>query len=240
METAELIENGLDKNTSKENLEELKTRMSTDPDFSRQVKEETLVLNAFDEIKAMELKQRLENIESDIMDEQNEKSNFHPMLKWAAVFALFMMLSTWFFFKESQSSQELFITYYTIYPNVEQPVVRSDANQQGAWRLYSSGNYDDAYQQFQYSLRNGNTNEASWFYLGICAIELNRFNQAEQAFNKVISINEGRYLEQARWYMALTYLKANRNNEAKLALQQIESTNSSYSVKASELLNAMM
>lgn len=240
MEASEYIEKGLGQNLSKAEQENYKSKISTDPDFAKQVKEESYLLNALDEIKSQELKLHMDKLEKGIDSENTTQSSTHPLLKWAAVFAFLAMASTWFLFNATHSSQDLFASYYTVYPNVENPVVRSAANQQGAWRLYSSGNYEDAYQQFQYSLSNGNTNEAGWFYLGICAIELDRFNQAEEAFNKVLTMKDGRYQEQAKWYLALNYLKADKLGQAKNMLLQINKSTSTYAPKAGELLNELM
>lgn len=240
MEISDYIEKHLNENIGETEKKEFENKLTSDPDFAKKVKEDVLVMNAFDEIKAGELMEKMKEIDSEVDLENSGQSKFHPMLKWAAIFGFLMMLSTWFFFNRTHSSQDLFLAYYTTYPNVENPVVRSDANQQGAWRLYSNGNYEDAYLQFQYSLRNGNPNEAGWFYLGICAIELDRFNQAEMAFNKVLSAEDGRYKEQAQWYLALSYLREDKLTEAKNKLLEIEKSTSTYAPKSSELLSKLI
>ena len=232
METTELIEKGIAKNLNKSDQEDFNNRISTDLDFAKKVKDEAYILNALDEVKAEELKQRLERIE-----EEDTQNRTHPLLKWAAVFAFFMMGATWFLWSNQQTTEELFLSYYTIYPNVEAPIVRSDANQQGAWRLYDNENYNDAYLQFQYSVSQGNTDEATWFYLGVCALELNHYNQATQAFTNVIDKKDGKYAPQASWYLALTNLKSKNLDEAKILLVNIGNSSSSYASKANELLS---
>jgi len=232
------IEDYFNQNLSEDDRRTFENRLKSDNDFAQKVKSHALLINAFDELQALELIANLNKIEAELEGE-TEKSSFHPMLKWAAIFALFMMISTWFIWNKQQCNEELFIAYYTIYPNVETPIVRSDANQQGAWRLYSSGNYEDAYQQFQHSIGNGQNDEATWFYLGACALELNRYNQAEKAFKQIIEQNGDRYTEQANWYLALTYLKADKKAKSISLLQKIEQSNSSYAKKATELLGEL-
>lgn len=229
------IEDYFNQTLSESDRTSFEGRLKSDADFAKQVKEQALLINAFDEIQALNLMNRFSEIE--IAIENKSSSSFHPMLKWAAVFALFMMVSTWFIWNNQQTNEELFLAYYTIYPNIESPAVRSDANQQGAWRLYNEGEYEDAYQQFQHSVSNGATDEATWFYLGVCALELNRYNQAREAFKEVVSLQNGKYFEQAKWYLGLNYLKDGKHDEAKIIFEEVASSNTSYAKKARELVS---
>ncbi len=219
---------------SKDERRTFEDRLKSDAAFTQEVKVHALLTNAFDELQAIELIQNFSKIETNL-EVETSNSGFHPMLKWAAAFALFMMISTWFIWNNQQTNEELFLAYYTIYPNVEAPAVRSDANQQGAWRLFNNGEYEDAHQQFQHSISNGQNDVATWFYLGVCALELNRYNQAEEAFKNVITLPNGKYNKQAQWYLSLNFLKNSKRKEAKEALKKVIESNSSYSKKAREL-----
>lgn len=237
--TFDYIEDYLDNKLSSEEKNNFEERLKSDKDFTREVEEHAMLFNSFDEIQAQELLLRFGNIEQELEGGKENQFGFPVYLKWAAALAVLAVLSLVVYLNISNSNKDLFLAYYTTYPNVESPVSRSDAGGEAVWRLYERGDYKQAYQLFEQALENDGADIASRFYLGICALEINKLTVAEEAFAKVASDKEGAYFEQAQWYLALTYLKAGKQDAAIQRLEEIIAVKSSYDEKAKALLGEL-
>jgi tetratricopeptide (TPR) repeat protein len=237
--TSDYIEEYLNHQLTIEERTRFDEKLAVDEDFAREVEEHVRLFNSFDEMKAQELLLRFGNIEQELEGGKERQFGFPVYLKWAATVTVLAVLSLVVYLYTNNSNQDLFLAYYTTYPNVESPVLRSDAGGEAVWRLYENGDYEMAYQQFEQALIIDGQDLASQFYLGICALELNKLNAAEEAFANVAADKEGAYFEQAQWYLALTYLKVEKQDIAIQGLEEIITTNSGYSKKASALLGEL-
>ena len=238
-DTSDYIEEYLNHKLSQEEREQFDEKLKSDKDFASEVEEYTMLFNSFDEIQARELLLRFANIEQELEGGKEKQFGFPVYLKWAATVAVLAVLSLVVYLNTNKSDKDLFLAYYTPYPNVERPVSRSEASGDAVWQLYENGEYKAAYQQFEKALIIDNQDLASKFYLGICALELNWPKIAEEAFTKVASDKEGAYFEQAQWYLALTYLKAGNQDATIQGLEEIITTNSGYSERARALLGEL-
>ena len=238
-ETSDYIEEYLNHQLSKEEREQFDEKLKSDKDFASEVEEHAMLFNSFDEMQARELLLRFGNIEQELEGGKEKQFGFPVYLKWAAAVTVLAVLSLVVYLNTNKSNDDLFIAYYKPYPNVESPVSRSEAVGDAVWRLYENGDYNAAYQQFEQALIIDNQDLASQFYLGICALELNRPTIAEDAFATVTSGNEGAYFEQAQWYLALTYLKVGKQDAAIQGLEEIITANSGYYKNARILLEEL-
>ena len=236
--TIDYIDEYLNHRLSQEERELFDEKLKVDKDFAREVEEHALLINSFDERQAQELLLRFSVIEQELESGKEKRIGFSPYLKWAAAVAVLAVLSLVVYLNANDSNQELFLAYYTTYPNVENPVSWSDAEGDAVWRLYENGDYQAAYEQFEQALIIDNADLASRFYFGICALELSRVKVAEEAFTKVAADN-GIYSIQAEWYLALSYLKEGKKKKAKQSLEVIIAAKSSYSEQAGALLGEM-
>ena len=84
METSEYIDKHLSHNLSETKKKDFENKLISEPGFAKEVKENILIMNAFDEIKASELMEKMKSIESQVNLQEPEQSKYHPMLKWAA------------------------------------------------------------------------------------------------------------------------------------------------------------
>lgn len=237
--TSDYIEEYLNHQLSEEERERFDEKLKSYKDFAHEVKEQTMFFNSFDEMQAQELLLRFGNIEQELEGGKENQFGFPVYLKWAAAVAVLAVVSLVVYLNISNSNKDLFLAYYTTYPNVESPVSRSETGGENVWRLYEKGDYKQAYQLFEQALIIDSQDLASQFYLGICALELNRLTVAEEAFAKVASDKEGAYFEQAQWYLALTYLKAGKQQKVIRTLEEIIVTKSSYTKKAELLIGEL-
>jgi hypothetical protein len=238
-ETSDYIEEYLNHKLSKEEREQFDEKLKSDEDFANEVEEHALLLNSFDEIQARKLLIRFGNIERELEGGKEKQFGFPVYLKWAATVSILAVLALVLYLYTYNSNKDLFLTYYTPYPNVESPISRSDTGGEAIWRLYENGDYKAAYEHFEQTIALNEADLSSRFYLGICALELNKLTVAEEAFARVVADKDGNYTEQAKWYLTLTYLKADKKEKAIQGLVEIVNDSSSYSERAEALLNEL-
>ena len=214
-------------------------KLASDNDFKKVVEAYAVIYNSLDEIKAEELLNRLRKVESSIEGEIEQQQGIPLYFRWAAVFIFLVSVSLWFYLGIAPSEKALFLAYYEPYPNVEDPVSRSGENTAEVWKLYEAQDYTAAYVLFQSNLEINPNDNASRFYAGICALELNTLDSAEGAFSTIVSNKDPRFFEQAQWYLALTYLKAGDETALDQVLEDIIESASSYNKKADELRTAL-
>ena len=237
--TSDYIEEYLSNKLSVEEGRSFDEKLKADEEFAKEVEEQAMLFNAFDEMQAQELLRRFGNIEQELDGGKEKQFGFPVYLRWAAAVAVLAVVSLVVYLNTTTSSKDLFLAYYTPYPNVESPVSRSEAEGNAVWQLYENGDYKAAYQQFEQALVVNEADLASRFYLGICALELNRFAVAEEVFSTVAADKNGTYAEQAEWYLALSYLKDGKRKKARRSLDKIIVAESSYSEKAKALLGEL-
>jgi hypothetical protein len=238
-DTSDYIEEYLNHQLSEEEREQFDEKLKSDKDFASEVEEHALLVNSFDEMQARELLLKFGNIEQELEGGKEMQFGFPVYLKWAAAVAVLAVLSLIVYLNTNNSNKDLFLAYYTPYPNVESPVSRSEVGGEAVWQLYENGNYNEAYRQFEQAIIINSQDLASQFYFGICALEINKLTAAEEAFATVASDKAGTYFEQAQWYLALTYLKAGKQDAAIQGLEKITTSNSGYSNKARALLGEL-
>jgi tetratricopeptide (TPR) repeat protein len=233
--TADQIEAYLNNEISKEERSRFDEKLKTDQNFAGEVEAYAKLFNAFDEIQAQSLVAGFNKIEEEQEGGKEGRLGFPVYLRWAAGLVFLATLGFLVYLNSGNSDKELFLAYYTVYPNVENPVARSESSPEDVWFFYESGNLAEASKLFKRRIADNDADAVSWFYLGICELEMDRINEAEHAFTKVIARRDNKYYEQAQWYLALSYLKAGRRSEAIAALEVIESSSSAYKAKATKL-----
>lgn len=235
----DFIENYLSNKLAEGDKKRFEESLKLDEGLRDEVGKISMVYNALDEIGAKKLMKRFAEIEAKLNPFKSVKFESKIYLRWAASIALIALLSIWFYFSGSISNQDLFIANYSAYPNVESPISRSDQGSDAVWLAYEKGDYDKAYEGFEVRVTTNKEDIASWFYLGICAIELNKLPEAENALDMVVNSSNDKYREQAHWYLALSYLKAGDESMTIIVLEDIKKSKSTYTQRAKELLSKL-
>lgn len=105
--------------------------------------------------------------------------------------------------------------------------------------LYNEKKFDEAIAQFSIVLNENGEHPMCNFYMGLCYMEKNNFEQAINSFQKVIIEKDNLFIEQAEWYMALSMLKTNEEKESYTILNRIVENKEYYQKNAKELLNKL-
>lgn len=167
--------------------------------------------------------------------------------KWARVaagFALLAGVSTmlWFMLRPS-FNERIYSAYYKPYD--ASAIVRSGTPQttdlfSSALLAYDSSNYEHSWKLLKDLSIIDQNNMPAFFFRGVAAMELNKFDDAEFSFKKIINDNNSLYVENAEWYLALCYIKNNDKVLAKSLLTKIVEKNGYYKADAEKILEELI
>ena len=103
-----------------------------------------------------------------------------------------------------------------------------------ALEAYSTVNYEKASTRFAEINPKSDT---IFFYKGLCAISLGKFDDAIADFNQV-ETEKSAFKNQLYWYQALIFLKKDQKEQVKSNLQKIDSKSKYYEL-ARQLINQL-
>ncbi len=129
----------------------------------------------------------------------------------------------------------LYGEYYESYPNYEMTITRGEEDLstiQQAYQAYDTKDFTKAERLFTDFL-NEESNVPAQFFLGMSRMELEKFDQAIDAFEQVIG-SEGDYRDAALWYAALASIKL-ENQQAAIQLLDQLSDSKEYRIQANDL-----
>jgi len=97
---------------------------------------------------------------------------------------------------------------------------------------YNNKNYNKAINEFNY-----NNNIMSKLFSGLSYMELKKYNKAINNFKSIIDHGDNLFIDQAEWNLALCYIITNNIYDAKKILKKISKGNTTYNIKAEQILN---
>jgi hypothetical protein len=111
-----------------------------------------------------------------------------------------------------------------------------DIDLQTAMQLYESGNYGQALVLFEKILTADSSRIGLNLYSGISQMGIEKFQDANNSFHKIIDNNYILYLEQAEWYLAFCYLMTDNLEKAREQFAFIEKHQGYYKNQAKKIL----
>ena len=239
-------------------------RMKTDINFAEQVNFEKNLLQGLTKVDESDLKANIQNIQSKLEQESffetadsvKEKettkviSIFTRYRAIAATLLLTIVAGLFWFFPAKPNSEQLYANYYELEteeltPLLERleivgliPTEQERKNSLSkALQSYKVKNFKSTSFSLQDHLKTYPNDEAAQFYLGVNYMELNKFNAAIEAFQK-ISSTESEWYDDGQWYLALSYIKIGAFEDAKFVIRKISSIEKSkYQKSAEKILN---
>ncbi len=210
--------------------------LQNDIELRKELNSQAAILASFDHLRRENIISRFDNSNSKI--QKISTSNVTAYWRYAAAIAGIVLIGSAYFFNKSVDLQQLSDSYYTPYPNVVAPAVRSEGQGANVWEAYNAGQYASAYDQLV-EAHNVDPNDISLsFYLGITAIETKKYDEAINLF-KALQVGDHKFSDQSNWFLAMAYLKSNQKEPAIKALTTIVESKSSYSEKAEQILSEL-
>jgi len=233
-----LIQKQLQGQLSNEQMNQFNTLMETDNAFAKAYEEQHSLKKAIAANERNTLKKQLQSLEQ---GDQTSTSSKNPLTKWlaiAAVIAIALIGSTYFFQdlgNASKSGTELYATYYEAYPNVLQPVTRGNTPEDElseAFLAYENGAYEDAATSFKIALDQKEDQDVRFYY----AMSLLNSGDTQSALPilDTIAQSDSRFSPQSYWYIALSQLQSENKESAKDNLLQLDALDSGFKTQKIE------
>jgi tetratricopeptide (TPR) repeat protein len=236
-----LVEKYFDAELNDAELKTFTTRLESDEHFKLLVEQEKALIAAVRYEGAAANLQFLEDLESKLQKETPIRLSSGPT-KWyyyaaAAVIGITVVVAV-FMNSYKENPDQLFQAYFTPYPNMFEPALRSnqsvDSKRAEAFQAYEQRNYQKAATLFTDLLKD-NKDAPMLLLLGNSNLILGNIEKAKANF---ITLNQDfdNLDMQAKWYLSLCYLKSGETEKAQAILKELGATEISYATKARELL----
>jgi len=236
------IDRYLRKEMKPEEQKAFEDALSKDEALQSEVNLQRDALSGINLFGAESLKKQLQEI--DAQQAPSSPSNRgRPLYVWLAVAASVtaLLLVTVLLFDGSPNAQELYATYYEPYPNVVNPVERSEgavtdpAGQ--AMYYYEQGKFEEAIALFVQE--QPASVQPYQFYLGVSYLGNNQPVMAEQTLASLAEDEQGVFYEAALWYSGLAHLANGDLEQAKTKIELVSKLEGEFGVEAQELLEEL-
>jgi len=184
-------------------------------DLKKQFEEYKAIQSAFKINEAEDLKKHLIDYEN----KKSKKSDTNQKLIYYAIAAsILILIGIGFVINLSQDN--LYKQYFEIYPNVYQPIVRSNAQVNNkAFLFYENGDYKSAQVAFEEMLKKeGNPNLR--FYYALSYLNNGNAQKASLEFGKLKDVSF-EFQAEVLWYYALAQIKVENYTQAVLILESL-------------------
>jgi len=225
----ELIDRYLDGTLKDSDKDKIEARR-TESVFEEYLQEQILIREVLQEKGRAQLKSSLQGLESELEEKTRIVPFYNQYRNWliaaaAAVIIGIIGIGRW----NSPSSNSLYESYYTTYPNLVDPLTKGESKSLSPFQLYEQRDYKAAIER----LSDMPKSNAQQWYLSLSYIGSDNYREATQLLNEIISDTQHTYYDAAQWYRALLYLKEEEKAKCKELLLEIEqNTKHPYAAKA--------
>lgn len=216
-----------------------------DPDLRKEYELRKEINEAIQEDDVMELRDSLDQVMKKQPVFSSKTRKIYLISSIAAALVLILAISSKVFFSAgSKNSSAVYDKYYEVYPAIMSFRSTSEGAEEKdllykAFASYDIKDYNQASQYFETIAMQDSTNYLSRFYLGICKIELDNLNEAEEYLSELILRNNHIFWEQAHWYLAMVYVKKDKQNKAREILHKIVQQNMAKTEEAKDILKSL-
>jgi hypothetical protein len=167
--------------------------------------------------------------------------NLKRLYPYVAILVLFFSL--WIIFKNDSNTQDLYTEYFSMYPNVVEPISRSSNEKslkQEAFENYELGNYNKALFDFEV-LKTSNESDRDIINIYKANIYLYSKNPEKAIIILKENLEESNeWMDKNLWYLSLAYLKLGNSKKAKETLLLLsKETNNFKKQETLSLLNSL-
>ena len=165
---------------------------------------------------------------------KNASSSNRNIRYWIAAAAIAIAILFTFLLRSTREQNQLFVEFYTPYPNTIDPIRKGENPQLSAYQTYELGEYKRAITTFE----QGALNDTMTFYLGLSYLGDKKLQEAAELL-KSVSKKDFTYEIPAKWYTALIHIRLNQNNTAESLLTEISMSDHPLASRADTLLTRL-
>lgn len=245
----DLIERYFNNSLSDKELVLFEEKLASDSLFAEEVQQFGVVFDALKKARVKKLKAQFISYEKEY-NSSGKRFNFRNLKRrkatvsfvlWIALIGFSVQTSLYFSTSSSSKNVGLFASYFEVYPNVLSPVKRTINDENfvlDAMKYYDAENYVSAIEAFDKLLLKSDSRNQILFYKALALMTEGDYLTAKIQF-ELMNIESGVFVNQRNWYLALVFLKLEKHNKAKMLLKEVVADSSSFSIKASSLLNEL-
>lgn len=222
----------------KEELELFEKDLVKDKDLQMETERMRKILRGIELGFNRELKSKLQKEEGSISSRSRAVKTLIYISGIAAGIALLGLI---YYFAPWQSSDPTRIaaSFYEPYPNIVQPLSRSEEAVNPAFSFYESGQYAEALDGFEKILSSDPFNDAALFYGGIASLEMKRPEKAVVYLGKLIEKQENTFIRPAIWYASIAYLYLGDKENARVYLEMLQGEIDKYARNSEKILRRL-
>ena len=167
------------------------------------------------------------------------KARRQQKVRWyyaAAVILLSMVSLATYWYLLPPASEQLYATYYTVYP--AQRITRGEdtTSYSVGMRLYNNSEYAAAIPYLQQLTTTDSLHDRTHLLLGNAYLQTRQLAKAQEVLSPVAASEDALLRQQGQWYLALSYLKQNNISQARAILEEL-SLEGMYQKEAAEILD---
>lgn len=243
------IEEYLSSELTEENLASFEEELIVNPDLVAEVQLYKEIDEAVAEEDIMQLRASLESIKIEEEHSRNKEKrgvvlpNAQKVVWYTVAASIMLILGIASFIRnQSFSSEELYRNYYQTY---DAGTVFRSANStediliNQAMEAFNEKDYSEALNLYTKVLAEDETNPVGNFYAGMALQEEQRFEEAINSYQKVVTHADNLFVEQAEWYIGLCYLQREERDKAVRQFRKIVAAKGYYGNMAEELLRKL-
>ena len=212
----------------------LEANIRENPALANEVELEKEVLKAATLVGQEQLRERLSGLFL------KAKKKEQPIALYLGVAASIgaLILFAYLMLGSSPNTDEIFANYYQPYPTTfTSRGESSDIELLTVSQLYEEGKYNAAIPLFETLLANREDDGQLQLALGICYLETERLEQAQELFQNIRAEGLLLYKDLAVWYLSLSLMKMDELETAKMWLQVLaDDPEADKNVEAQQLL----
>ncbi len=231
-----LIEEYLDGRLSPEARAELESRLATDQELAAALSlRREMNRNLMKRDRRIQLKTTLDELGDEFFGAEEMEKPSQPKVKrllprrswlaYAAAVAVLVTAGLALYFNWRPSLYDRHAQHPPL--ALVQRSAQSDALATRSEQYFNAKDYENAYQSLGRYIQIAPDNKLAKLYLGISALETDRFAEAQKIFTELRE-NGDQWQDYAQWYLALNYLKQGDRTASRNALNQINSDSEWY------------
>lgn len=242
IQNIEMVERYFDNEMTEEEKILFTQRLETDRALRHLFDREKLLINTVRFGAAKNHLMFFKELEKSLPDITIERKTSKTWMYYAvaASVVLLVVAGIYIFNLKDPTPGDLYAEYFTPYPNVFEPTVRGSeeaTRRASAFQKYEEGNYEQAAALFS-EIISESKEPGILLLLGNANLAVGKTDAARANFNELISASDVN-APAARWYLSLCYLKDGKVSQARETLAIVAKSNSAYSAKARQLINAL-
>ena len=221
-----LIERYFDHGLNSIEREEFKIRLQSDEEFKNETQHQETLITALKNRHENNLRKQLKESLSkqDIKVKHNHRFRYYSIAASITIGLLF--LSYYFFFYQNKNTEEIFISYFEVFPIT--PATRDDSDSLNIGiLLYQSGDFTES---LRHLIPSGNMNDPENEFnlaIGSAYLALGKSEESISWFEINTKSTDNSIQDYAEWYIALAHLSMGSEKTVSLFDKIVES-NSPY------------